>query len=88
MLGKMKIKNLYQSHASGNGKMLIYKTVLVIDHFRTGQKMKLLRMSKKLSLRKLAKKMKISAPYLSDLERGKRNWNKDRIKKYQNNLNK
>lgn len=37
--------------------------------------MRILRLSKGLSMGKVAKKMGVSAPFLSDLERGNRSWN-------------
>lgn len=47
---------------------------LVIRHGETGTNARTERTIRGVSLRGLARKMKISAPYLSDLERGKRNW--------------
>ena len=35
-----------------------------------------------LSLRELARRLKLSAPYLSDLEVGRRHWNAKNIKRY------
>lgn len=50
-----------------------------INHDAAGEKIRQLRLSKKMSLRSLAKKMNMSAPFLSDLERGNRNWSEERF---------
>jgi len=52
-----------------------YQKIPVIDHYLTGDKYRRMRKEKGLSLREVARRMGISAPYLSDLERAKRNWN-------------
>lgn len=52
-----------------------------IDHFHAGAIVRVRRILRGLSLRKLAKAMDISAMFLSDLERGKRNWNQERFDK-------
>lgn len=54
----------------------------VIHHERTGAAARKLRERKKISLRTVAKKMEISAPYLSDLERGFRTWTEDRCQQF------
>jgi hypothetical protein len=41
------------------------------------------RMRAKASLRSVARLMGISAPYLSDLERGKRDWSADMVSKFE-----
>lgn len=53
-----------------------------LDHSHVGSNMRKLRRSKRLSLRSVADKMGFSAPYLSDLERGRRNWNTELIKEF------
>lgn len=58
---------------------LIYKTVQEIDHKATGEAMRVLRKSHRISLREIARRMKVSAPFLSDLERGNRNWDASRV---------
>ena len=50
------------------------ETIKVIDNIQTGEKARMLRIKNKISLRTMATKMGISAMYLSDLERGNRNW--------------
>lgn len=48
--------------------------VVVIDHVASGKKARELRLNTGHSLRSVAAYMGYSAPYLSDLENGKRNW--------------
>ncbi len=51
-------------------------TRLEIQHRATGKAARALRLKHGLSLRETARAMGISAPYLCDLEHGRRNWNK------------
>lgn len=44
------------------------------------------RLRTKTPLRVIARTMKISAAYLSDLERGKRNWNADLVNRFETAL--
>jgi len=53
---------------------LIFRRAKVVDHFRTGCQVRRFREQKGISLRQTAVGMDISPPYLSDLERGNRNW--------------
>lgn len=53
-----------------------------IDHASTGAKARELRISKKKSLRSVAIKLRFSPAFLSDLERGRRNWNAELLKRY------
>lgn len=53
---------------------LVYYTVEQIDHVATGAEMRSLRTAHRISLREIARRMKLSAPFISDLERGRRNW--------------
>ena len=53
-----------------------------IDNIKTGSALRKVRESKNISLRILAKRMEISAGYLSDLERGNRNWDKPKHNRY------
>ncbi len=55
---------------------LIFKTTQVIDHIATGAKARESREKLNLSLRSVARKMGYSAAFISDLERGRRNWDK------------
>lgn len=53
-----------------------------LDHGQVGAELRLLRESRNLSLDDVSVKMKLSAPYLSDLERGRRNWTEDKIARF------
>ncbi len=61
---------------------LVYHSVPQIDHAATGAKMRVLRTSHKISLREVARRLKLSAPFVSDLERGRRNWDTHRALAY------
>lgn len=45
-----------------------------VDHAEAGMLIRRLRRKHKMSLRTLAKRLGFSAPFVSDLERGRRNW--------------
>jgi transcriptional regulator with XRE-family HTH domain len=64
------------------------KTVRRIEfqHGETGAAARKVRKRKKVALRSMAKKMGISAAYLSDLERGRRNWNVDLVNRFERGL--
>ena len=47
-----------------------------LDNVKIGAALRKLRVSKKISLRKMAKLMKISPSYLCDLEHGNRHWDR------------
>lgn len=47
-----------------------------VNHGKTGEALRELRISKKMSLRWMAMLMKISPSYLSDLENGNRHWDR------------
>lgn len=49
------------------------QTVL-IDHIKTGARVRNARLRAGVSLRELARRLNLSAPFVSDLERGRRNW--------------
>lgn len=55
---------------------LVTKPVVVqeVDHVETGRAFREWRVSHKCSIRELARRSGFSAPYISDLERGKRRW--------------
>lgn len=53
---------------------LVYHTVEQIDHAATGATMRQLRTAHSISMREIARRMNLSAPFVSDLERGRRNW--------------
>lgn len=50
-----------------------------IDHAKTGASLRRKRKAVNMSLRDMAKLLKVSAPYLSDLELGRRAWSSDRV---------
>ena len=50
-----------------------------IDHASAGKEIRTARDAAKMSLRRLADVLKISAPYLYDLETGRRNWTVERF---------
>lgn len=52
------------------------------DNAILGAKMRMLRESKGISLRSMARRLRYSAAYLSDLERGERNWRDELISAY------
>lgn len=59
------------------------KTVIEIDHGRTGMRMRELRNSRQISLRSVATEMGYSAPYVGDLELGRRHWTKELARRYE-----
>lgn len=62
--------------------ILKHKTVVVIDQASTGYAARRHRESCRVSLRKTAKEMGVSASFLSDLENGKRNWTQTRVDQF------
>lgn len=56
-----------------------YEKVRMVDHEAIGSAVRDRREALCVSLRSMAKWMNISAPYLSDLERGMRSWPQDRL---------
>ncbi len=65
------------------GSCLIAKRMVrEIDHAATGRRARQARTATGLSLREVARRMSVSAPYLSDLERGRRAWNENRAQRY------
>lgn len=63
---------------NGSGKIL--------DSGLVGETLREQRKSARLSLRLVAGRMNISAPYLNDLELGRRNWSEVLIKSFRNAL--
>ena len=61
-------------HCGGTGKCL--------DDARVGDYLRQIRTVKGLSGREVARRMKVSAPYLSDLELGRRGWNEQKVTAY------
>jgi transcriptional regulator with XRE-family HTH domain len=60
----------------------ITEQIEAIDHIKTGRAARAEREDSGLSLRMTAIRMDISASFLSDLERGRRNWNADHIRAF------
>jgi transcriptional regulator with XRE-family HTH domain len=58
---------------------VITESVERIDHVATGKLVRDLRETKGISLRRLAIALKVSPPFLSDMERGRRNWTTERF---------
>lgn len=56
------------------------------DQLAIGHCMRLQRESDGVSLRALSRQMKLSAPYVSDLERGRRNWSPITMANYRHSL--
>jgi hypothetical protein len=65
-------------HCNGTGR--------IFDSEQVGNFLRKKRESLSNSLRDVAKRMGISAPYLSDLERGNRAWNLEKIDQYEDSL--
>lgn len=58
------------------------KTITVPDHEKTGEMMRARRIQAKKSLRYVAQKLGFSAPYVFDLEKGKRAWTEEKAERY------
>jgi predicted transcriptional regulator len=65
-------------HCGGTGKE--------IDSFACGQDLRNEREDVGISLRQMAKILNVSAPYLSDLELGRREWNRKKVQDYKDAL--
>lgn len=64
-------------------KLLITRRIDVIDHHSTGRMMREYREHHGISIREVARRMGLSAAYVSDLERGRRNWKLANAERYQ-----
>lgn len=58
-----------------------------IDHAETGGLFRAKREVHSISLREIARSMRLSPPYISDLERGRRNWTAQLVDAYNICLN-
>lgn len=67
-------------HCNGTGQQL--------NHRDLGKQMRKKRKRLGVSLRETAERMAISAPFLSDLERGNRHWTENLIVKFNRVINK
>ena len=61
-------------HCGGTGKCL--------DDARVGEYLRRIRTTRIISGREIARRMKVSAAYLSDLELGRRGWNEQKVTAY------
>lgn len=62
---------------------LVTRLCHVPDNVETGKVARDARKRAGLSLREVARRMKLSAPFVSDLELGRRGWNEKLVMKYQ-----
>jgi len=67
---------------------LVYCKILVVDSVATGAKARQERESRGISLREIARRMKLSAAYLSALETGKAKWKPAMAKRFNRAINK
>lgn len=65
---------------------LITTKVDAVDNWATGQKLKRSRKKSGLRISDVASAMGISEPYLSELERGKRNWTQDMVDRFNKSI--
>jgi len=61
---------------------LVTRLVREIDHVATSALMRQGRLKSQISLREMARRLEYSAPFVSDLELGKRNWTEELESKY------
>ena len=61
---------------------LLTRTVKVVDNEATGSLMRTARIKTGLSLREMARRLKQSPPYVSDLELGRRKWTQAKVDKW------
>jgi predicted transcriptional regulator len=61
---------------------IVHRMVREIDHQSTGYLFRVARKKAKLSLREVARRLKLSAPFVSDLELGRRNWTEEMAERY------
>jgi predicted transcriptional regulator len=68
--------------------MFISKMITVeeVDNIKTGASFRKERLKAGVSLREVARQMGISAAYLSDLERGNRNWTRALANRYERGI--
>lgn len=61
---------------------IVHRMVREIDHATTGYLFRQARKKAKLSLREMARRLKLSAPFVSDLELGRRNWTEEMAERF------
>lgn len=57
-------------------------SIKVTDHAATGDALRQRRLKAGISLREMARRLGLSAPYLCDLEYGRRTWTQERVDDY------
>lgn len=57
--------------------LLIMEQVSAINHRATGEQMRTLRLRAGITQEQMAKALGLGAPYLCDLEHGRRNWSEE-----------
>lgn len=81
-------KSVDSEHPSGKVQSmqakLPTKSVQEVNHLEAGRAVRQAREKAGMSLRRLAKEMKFSPPFVSDLELGRRNWTPDNFKRAMN----
>lgn len=53
-----------------------------LDHAAVGASMRRLRTARGLSLQEISRRLDLSLSYVSDLERGRRNWNDELVERF------
>ena len=61
---------------------LVTRLVPRVDNVATGALMRQARLKAGLTLREMARRLKCSAPYVCDLELGRRGWNESRLEEW------
>jgi transcriptional regulator with XRE-family HTH domain len=62
---------------------MLTKKIRVVDSVATGAKLRVMRTKRGISLREVARRLKVSPPYLSALERGHQPWSERRMKEFE-----
>lgn len=65
---------------------LITKPAVIVDNIATGALARTCRKERKLSLRTVAKRLKLTPAYVSDLELGRRGWREELIEQFRDAL--
>lgn len=87
-VGKLSARILLTDYATSAyspcmSKILVVRPSTEIDHHATALKARALRHNRGVSLRDLAKRMKLTAGYLSDLELARRQWSEKLADKFE-----
>jgi predicted transcriptional regulator len=65
---------------------VVKRQVMVPDNKTTGELMREARKQQRVTLREMARRLKWSAPYVSDLELGRRTWTQAKAERYRDAL--